>query len=159
MRVVVSDTSPLRYLVLIGEIDVLPTLYGRLMIPATVARELSHAKTPAAVRHWACQPPAWVDVVAVGEATPQPRWARLGGGERDALALALAHTADLVLMDDREGVDEARRLGIPVVGTLGVLDLAAQRQLLYLPTAIAKLQATNFRISPRLVAELLAASR
>jgi predicted nucleic acid-binding protein len=159
MRAVVSDTSPLRYLVLIGEIDVLPQLYGHLLIPPSVAAELSHPNTPALVRQWASSPPHWLEVVSVASPPPEFHWAHLGAGERDALTLALARTAALVLMDDREGVVEARKMGVSVVGTLGVLDWAAHRNLLHLPSALAKLQATNFRMSPKLLASLLTAPR
>ena len=57
----------------------------------------------------------------------------LDSGEHDAILLVLRLKADLVLMDDREGVDEARRLGLAVTGTLGVLDRAAERGLIELP--------------------------
>jgi len=49
MAVVISDTSPINYLVLIGEIDVLPRLYGKVLIPDAVLSELRDAGSPAAV--------------------------------------------------------------------------------------------------------------
>ena len=48
-RLVISDTSPLRYLVLIGEADLLPALYSEVLIPEAVADELNHPSTPEAV--------------------------------------------------------------------------------------------------------------
>jgi predicted nucleic acid-binding protein len=50
-----------------------------------------------------------------------------GPDPHDAILLALHLKADLVIMDEREGVQEARRLGLTVTGTLGVLDRAAER--------------------------------
>ena len=47
---VVSDATPLHYLVLIGEIDLLQRLYGRVIIPQAVVEELSVAKAPVQVR-------------------------------------------------------------------------------------------------------------
>jgi predicted nucleic acid-binding protein len=67
--------------------------------------------------------------------------------------------ADLVIMDEREGVGEARRLGLVVTGTLGVLDRAAERRLVDLTSAVAALRQTNFRIDPSLLDQLLASDR
>jgi len=50
MRVVISDTSPIHYLVLIGEADVLASLYGRVLLPSSVASELNQSQTPDLVR-------------------------------------------------------------------------------------------------------------
>lgn len=54
----VSNTSPLRYLVLIGAIDIVRRLCERVLVPGAVSRERSHANTPAVVRNWAASPPA-----------------------------------------------------------------------------------------------------
>jgi len=70
--------------------------------------------------------------------------------------LALDLKADLVLMVDREGVEEATRLGLSVTGTLGVLDRDAERGLVDLPGALARLRRTNFRASVALLDRLLA---
>ena len=59
--------------------------------------------------------------------------------------------ADLLLMDDRRARREAEAYGLGVTGTLNVLQAAAQRDLLDLPTAIAKLQKTNFHIAQRIL--------
>jgi predicted nucleic acid-binding protein len=48
--VVISDTSPVRYLVLIGQADLLPALYTELIIPEAVADELNQPATPEPVR-------------------------------------------------------------------------------------------------------------
>ena len=44
--IIVSDTSPLNYLILTDYQDVLPTLFGQVIIPQAVLNELQHAKTP-----------------------------------------------------------------------------------------------------------------
>jgi predicted nucleic acid-binding protein len=59
---VVADTSPLHYLVLIACADIRPALFDRIVIPRAVAAELQHPKTPALVRVWMATPPAWLDV-------------------------------------------------------------------------------------------------
>ncbi|MGI8746351.1 MAG: DUF3368 domain-containing protein [Bryobacteraceae bacterium] len=78
-------------------------------------------------------------------------------GEHDAILRALHLKADLVLMDEREGVEEARRLGLIVTGTLEDLDRAAERGLIELASALARLRQTDFRIDPALLDRLLAA--
>jgi len=52
MTVIISDTSPLNYLVLIGETHVIPALYGRVIIPRAVLNELQDPETPEKVRTW-----------------------------------------------------------------------------------------------------------
>jgi predicted nucleic acid-binding protein len=155
MRVVVSDTSPIHYLVLIGEVNLLAALYERIIIPSSVAAELTRFRTPEAVRQWINQPPSWLEVIVPSSQSNLGTLGHLDLGERDALLLALEAKADLVLMDDREGVEEARQLGLTVTGTLGVLDQAASENLLDLPTALDRLSATNFRVAPALLSRLL----
>ncbi len=155
MRVVLSDTSPLHYLVLIGEAGVLASLYGRVLIPLSVATELNQPRTPVVVREWISHPPEWIDIVSVGAKPGAPVLADLDAGERDAILLALEVNADLILIDERDGVREAIRLGLVVTGTLGVLDRAAKRKLLDLPAAVARLRATNFRVHAALLDRLL----
>lgn len=60
--IVVADTTPLRYLVFIGEAHVLPRLYGNVYVPPEVLAELGRSKSPhlEAVRSWANSPPEWI---------------------------------------------------------------------------------------------------
>ena len=80
----------------------------------------------------------------------------LGAGELEALALAEELHADLVLIDEDKGRQIARSLGLRVTGTLGVLDIAAERRLIDLPIALTQLQATDFYVSQGLIDALLA---
>ena len=64
MQSIVADTTPLNYLVLIQAADILPELYRTVLIPPAVKAELAHANTPAVVRAWISQPPAWLEVVS-----------------------------------------------------------------------------------------------
>jgi predicted nucleic acid-binding protein len=83
--VVVADTSPINYLVLIDQIGILPRLYTRILIPPAVFDELKHPLAPEAVRDWAAQPPGWLEVL-----TPKSSFlvAQLDAGESEAIALA-----------------------------------------------------------------------
>jgi len=44
--IVIADASPLNYLILIGDVDVLREMYGRVIVPAGVARELTAGGSP-----------------------------------------------------------------------------------------------------------------
>lgn len=155
MRLVVSDASPIHYLVLIGASELLPVLYGRVVIPDSVMIELTNIRTPEVVKQWIGSHPAWLEVARPTQPPPDVM-THLDRGERDALLLAVEIKADLVLMDDRDGVEEAARLGLTVTGTLGLLDQAAAKELVDLPDALNRLRATNFRVSPVLLEKLLA---
>lgn len=102
------------------------------------------------------QPPAWVEVADVPD---HPTYvddaiSRLEG-EKAAIALATALKADLLLIDDREGATVARRVGLAVTGTLGVLDLAAGRGLVDLEQVFDRLRRTSFRRPEHVMAALL----
>ena len=146
--IVVSDTTPLNYLILIEQIDLLPRLYGQVIVPTTVADELHHLLAPAAVRAWIGSPPAWLEIRDVDIA--EESGTLLDAGELAALALAELLHANILLMDDRKGYEEAIRRNLRAVGTLGVLAEAAAEQLIDLPQVLEQLQQTNFFISPQL---------
>jgi predicted nucleic acid-binding protein len=57
---VVADSSPLNVLVVVGYADILPKLFQAVVIPPQVAGELSHPRTPAAVREFIASPPSWL---------------------------------------------------------------------------------------------------
>ena len=145
--------------ILIGHAEILPSLYAEVLIPEAVAKELQHAATPESVRNWIIDPPAWLQVIPVNTSLTPIATPDLDRGERDAILLAVHVKADLVIMDDREGVEEARRLGLAVTGTIGVLDRAAERGLIDLESAVLNLLQTNFRIASSLIEQLLTADR
>ena len=124
--IAVSDTSQLNYLALIGEIELLPRIFTRVLIPPAVISELHHARTPPVVAAWAANLPSWVDVVPPGQAIEE---AALGRGEAEAIAVALQVCADVTLIDERKASTVARNHGLIVTGTLGVLDIAAEHPL------------------------------
>ena len=158
MQVVVADTGPLQYLLLIGEIEVLPRLYGDVTAPTAAHGELLHSAAPTAVRNWAAAPPARVTLVPA-PTSEDPQLRKLDAGEAAAIALALTLPADLVLMDERAGVTTARAQALNVIGTIGVLDQAARAGLIDIGEAVTRLRATNFRHRPALLDELLASHR
>ena len=58
--IVVADTSPLNYLLEIGQESVLPVLYQRVLIPQAVLDELAHLDAPKAVANWRLDLPSWI---------------------------------------------------------------------------------------------------
>ncbi|MFZ3201071.1 MAG: DUF3368 domain-containing protein [Candidatus Acidiferrales bacterium] len=152
--IVVADTSPINYLILIEEIAVLTKMYGRVIIPRAVHDELLRPSAPEMVRVWIAQLPAWLEV-RIPVSAPDTLLAKLDQGECDAILLAGELRADQLIVDDREGRHEAEKRGIPVIGTLGVLREAATLGLLDLRIAVKRLQSTSFYIAPDVLTSLL----
>lgn len=144
MRLVIADTGPVNYLILIGCIGLLPRLFQTVILPSAVEAELADADAPVVIRDWIANPPKWLEIRTDQAAAPDPSLEALDGGEKAAIALAEALRADLLLMDDRDGVLAARKKGIHVTGTIGVLDLAAERGLVDFGAAVKELERTNF---------------
>lgn len=151
--IVVADTTPLQYLVLIQHQDVLPALYGRVVVPPAVISELSHDETPKLVRDWLKNAPSWLEVREPrqigGSSVP------LGAGEIEAISLAEELEADAILIDDWDGRQEALRRHLTVLGTLRVLADAFDDGLVDLRVAVDRLRRTNFRASEELFQWLL----
>lgn len=151
--IVVSDTSPIRYLMLIRAIDVLPTLFGEVLIPPTVAAELFHPKTPEEVHTGFQTLPAWIKVQAPLKVDAIER---LDPGEVEAIALALELDADRLLIDDNAGKRAAKRFGVTAICTIAILDLAAKQGLVDFRDALETLDTrTNFRMPSDLRDRLL----
>lgn len=155
MPLVVADTGPLRYLVLIDAIDLLPRLFGRVLIPEIVGAELSRPSTPLLVSEWLAGNPAWLERRA-NPPTLKMLPPQLDAGERAAISLAQLIGDALLLIDDRAGIEAARMHGVEATGTLGILVRAAGGGLVDLRTAFERLKATNFRYRPALLDALLA---
>ena len=151
---VVADTTPINYLVLIGQIDLLASLYEQVVIPSAVAAELRHPKAPAVVQTWIARPPPWC-AIRQAQGQPDPALMQLDLGEREAILLAQELRAGAFLTDDLEGRQKAIQRGIAVTGTLGILERAALRALIDLPAVIAQLQATTFYGPPDIIAAML----
>src|ERR1022692_3478964 len=117
--IVVGDSGPLHYLILIDLIDLLPRLYGTVLIPPAVFSELTATSTPRKVASWVSHPPEWLQVRPVSRDAIRGITEDLDDGEREA-TLAEAVRADLVLMDDLAGRAEARRRKLRVTRTLGI---------------------------------------
>ncbi len=151
--IVVSDTSPINYLLLIDQIDLLPQLFQQIIIPDVVQDEMLDPSAPLVLQQWIANPPPWLVVQAVS--VTDETLNSLDPGEQAAITLAQILQADLLIIDERSGRRIASERGIPAIGTLGILDDAARQGLVELSDAIDRLQQTNFRISRRIIQTLL----
>ena len=138
--IVVADTTPINYLILIEEIDVLPKLYGRVIIPRAVNEELMRSRAPLKVQVW-MKPPNWVEILSPTVAI-DAQLAKLDAGELEAIALAEELSADQRIIDELLGRREAERRSLPVIGTVGVLREAAEMGLLDLRRATRYISAS-----------------
>lgn len=149
MIVVVADTSPIRYLVRIGEIDLLHKLYSMVIVPGAVLEELQAEDGLPVVRAWAGALPDWVTVRSPAKPL-SVELSNLHRGESQAIAVAEELQAALLLIDDRVGAQVALARRLTITGTLGVLVEAAQQGLTQIEIVLRKLQDTNFRATPGL---------
>ena len=147
--IVVSDTSPLIYLNLVGAIEALPQLFGPVYVPVAVLQELKVSRNPQLepVRRWVDSPPVWLEVREPTLTDPSLAASGLDPGEIAAILLAQELQADKLLIDDQDGHIIAAQRGLKFAGTLAVLEEAARRDLIDLAEACARLaDETPFRI-------------
>jgi len=149
---VIAVSSPLIVLVNIGQIGVLPALFGNVTNPPQVAEELARPNRPQVVRDFIANKPSWLKVEAPAVIEPIPL---LQSGEAAAISLAIQLKADLLLIDDLQGRKAATQRHIRLTGTIGVLELAADRKFLDLKDAFDRVKVTDFWISHKLLDERL----
>ncbi len=149
---VIADSSPLHYLLLIGQVEILAALYEEIIIPKAVAAELSHPKAPQIVRDFIANPPQWlltqtpqrlVDIDEIDE------------GELAAISLALELNADLLLIDDLDGRRAALQRGLKITGVVGILLEASHKGLIELKPVVERLQSVGLYLSKDLLNRLL----
>ena len=150
--IVVSNTSPLRYLITVGRPEVIQSLFGHVLIPRAVEMELTHLSAPAVVRHWMAQRPAWIELRDLAAPPELALLGNLDAGEAEAIQLAIDLKAGALIMDERTGREMAAARHIRVIGILGILLESYRRGIVQSPTEIvSQLQAQGFRVSRRLL--------
>src|ERR1035438_8124138 len=110
--IAVADTSPICYLILIGEIDLLPKIFSQVLAPQAVLAELLHEDAPAAARGWASNLPSWICVKELALLATSGL-EKLQAGEQAAILLAESIKADIILLDEKA----ALRIGAANVDT------------------------------------------
>lgn len=136
---------------LIEQAELLNHFYGQVIAPEAVLKELTAAKAPHSVREWLAKPPSWFRVQSVSSGELARVTEELDPGEREAITLAQALGADLLLIDEALGRAEARRRNLRVTGTLGILRTAAERGLIQVPKVLARLRETSFYVDDKLI--------
>lgn len=155
-RLVVSDSSPLIHLARIGRLGLLRQLFGEITIPQAVYREVVvEGRGKPGSEQIASAP--WIRTASIrGETLKRALLIFLDEGEAEAIVLAVEMNADLVLLDEREARIQAKRLGLRVTGTLGILLKSKKAGLVEnLREELAELKRTGFRISSTLEQEIL----
>ena len=155
MNLVVSDTTPLNYLILIGHIEVLGSLFKKVHVPPAVIRELQHAKAPPPVAAWAHNLPAWIEI----QTRHLDLHLNVGTGEDEAISLAVELGNATLLADDWKARAAAESRGLFTMGTITVLDLADAAGLLDFEDAASRLRATTFHIDSAVPDAVLAKVR
>ena len=125
--IVVSDTSPLTNLAIVGHLELLKDLYCQVLIPTAVAEEV-RAGEEKGVHPLILGQAGWIEVRKVKDDSAVSKLlTRLDAGEAEAIVLSLENGVDLLLIDERIGHAIALERGIKTVGLLGTL-IAAKRQ-------------------------------
>ncbi|NER50917.1 MAG: DUF3368 domain-containing protein, partial [Symploca sp. SIO1A3] len=65
--IIISNTSPINYLILISHVNLLPQLFQQIIIPQAVYSELSDASAPSPVQAWIATPPDWLKIQPVNQ--------------------------------------------------------------------------------------------
>jgi len=128
MRRVVSNTTPLLSLLKIGKPEILRELYGRVLIPPAVFREIEAGRDKS--YYIDLGRIGWIEIVPVKSASDRSYLFDLDDGEAETIILAREQAADVAIIDEKLGRRYAAQLGIPVTGTIGVLLKAKERGLI-----------------------------
>jgi uncharacterized protein len=155
MSEVITDTSPIQYLCQIAQLELLPTLYGQIRMPQAVADELAQGL----VQGISLPDPtslSWITLCPVPSSILIPDLPNLGAGEREALSLAIAIPASLVILDDALARSYAQQLNVSITGTLGVLLKGKQSGYIEsIAPLLDKLDALNFHLCASTYAAVL----
>jgi predicted nucleic acid-binding protein len=157
--IVVSDSSPLIALARINRLDLLRSLYERILIPTEVHHEVAVAGHDLPGGREVSKAD-WIEVVkrrSTGDQSLEQACEALGGGERGSILLAKGLPVDLVLLDEWRARRVAQSAGLTVVGCLGVLEVGARKGLVSdLRSAYLDLLRQGIRFDLRLLQESLA---
>ncbi len=152
MTAVVTDTTPVHYLVLAGAIGILPVLFERVFMPPAVRDELLAEGAPRAVRAWMSQDHPWLHITAPKQPGCFPG---LDAGESEAIALAGELSIRALLMDEKRGRLAVQQRGLIPIGTLELLNQADARGICRFEDALQVLRQHRFRAGSKLVLTFL----
>jgi predicted nucleic acid-binding protein len=155
--IIISDTSPISGLFLVGKLSLLPDIFGKVIIPPAVMAELEHLER-AGHDISEIENADWLEVASPNDSQWVARLlTTLDAGESEAIVLAKELKANYLIMDDLDGRKVAASVGIPVIGLLGVLALAKRAGLIpkVKPLMEVIILKTKFRISAAVLQKAL----
>jgi predicted nucleic acid-binding protein len=130
--IVISDTTPLISLMKIGQLDLINQLFGEIQVPEAVFKELtSNNRFQNECRQIEECP--FINRVTVTDTKSVDLLRRSSGldlGESEAIILSDYFNANYLLMDESKGRKIAQQMGIPIMGTIGMLMIAYNEHLL-----------------------------
>ncbi|MEC4817285.1 MAG: DUF3368 domain-containing protein [Scytonema sp. PMC 1069.18] len=154
--IIVSDTTPISELAKVDHLDLLPKLFGQVLIPQGVFNELQVGQHPAAEF---VQNLSWLEVVTVENqqvVEELQKSCNLHLGESEAIALAEEIGASQLLIDEKAARKVAMARKLPLIGTVGILLLAKRRCLLdSVQDILDEMQVKGTRMSERLYVQVL----
>ena len=154
-RIVITNSTPIIALALIDQVELLRHLYTEVLIPPAVQTEVM-AGGSSGIGMVQLQQASWLRTQALLDSRRADLLADLDRGEAEVIALAQELNADLVIIDERLGRRYAKRLGLTLTGTLGVLLRAKEQRLISaIGPLIEQLRHGGIRLSDAVVAEAL----
>lgn len=151
----IVNASPLILLSRAGYLDLLRAVRQNVLVPEAVLEEV-RAKGSGDVSVDAIQLSPWLHAIPTPVVPPSVSVLSLGAGEAAVIASALERSGALAVLDDRVGRRAADTLGIPVVGTAGIVLVAKRRnQIAACRPVLEALVAAGMYISGRTLAALL----
>jgi len=148
--IIISDNSALPALAEAELLDLLPRLFGEVVILEAVRRECSHPRAPIPLRDWIGQPPDWLEIVP-NPAALLTETEGLGPGEAAITLSAESRGCSRLIIDEKRGRRVAEALGLPKTGVLGIIGEAAERGWLDFDEALEQIVQTGFHISDHLI--------
>lgn len=143
---VVSNSSPLIVLYNCGQLEILPQLFGQVLIPEAVYQETVHNTK----NRRQSEAVAQCSFIRVHPIPPQPFSTshKLDRGEMEAIILAASLQAEYLLLDDKRAQKEAQLQGITFIPTFAVLLKAAQQGIITdFEAILTELQRKNIFLS------------
>jgi predicted nucleic acid-binding protein len=155
--IIVSNTSPISNLLIIGEISLLQRIYPTILIPPAVYSELNRLPI-LQPKILSLLDSGWLAIRSPTNAQMLNTLAQmLDPGETEAIALAIEIDADRLLIDERLGRSIATNYGLKLRGILGLLVNAKQQGIIPLlqPILDRLIKQAGFRVSPSLYDRIL----
>lgn len=158
--IVVSDTTPIISFIKIGRLDLLEKLFVDVLVPEAVFRELTaneafkeEAEIVKNASFIKIQPIKNKQALEILQAT-----SGLDDGESEAIVLSGEQNSDVLIIDERKGRKVAKKLGIKITGTLGILVQSCNENLISsdeIKSYLETLKNSNIRLSDKLIEDAL----